>query len=452
MHANRQAAFWLKRLVALTVACLLSTVSFAATDSPTEISTDVPPSISTDNNEAAKPVPRTSQSGYDRITQFGGPDGVSGQLRQNDELRKPRYDSDIVQDAWAPYFDWKRQLGIDHGLAFGFNGWLLYQGASAVKPDTDDNALGGIFRFQGMWKLMGRNGGNAGRIEWRVEARGNVGNNIAPATLGENVGAVGLNTGHPYNEEFDLDIAVLNWTQGFLDNRVGFAVGRLAFDAYLDAMPFQTPTGGFLNRGFFLNPTLPTTGVGALGLVAETFVSNNVRIGGQIYDANAKNGNWDYDTFQESEFIKAVELGWSPSIARHKTDLVQFTYWHKDSLDAATRAGEGWVMSATWKLAKWTPFFRYGNSNGGGNVAAKEYASTGFKLRTFFDQTLSAGAAWSKPADETLRDEYALEVSYIYQVSKNLSFTPDIQLIIDPADNPAEDKAWVFGIRALVML
>jgi hypothetical protein len=49
-------------------------------------------------------------------------------------------------------------------------------------------------------------------------------------------------------------------------------------------------------------------------------------------------------------------------------------------------------------------------------------------------------AARSKPADETLRDEYVIEASYIYQWSKNLSLTPDIQIIIDPADNPAESK------------
>jgi porin len=73
-------------------------------------------------------------------------------------------------------------------------------------------------------------------------------------------------------------------------------------------------------------------------------------------------------------------------------------------------------------------------------------------LQSVFDQTISAGAAWSKPADETLRDEYVIEASYIYQWSKNLSLTPDIQLIIDPADNPAESKVWVFGIRALVTL
>lgn len=33
----------------------------------------------------------------------------------------------------------------------------------------------------------------------------------------------------------------------------------LAFDAYLDAFPFQTLSKGFLNRSFILNPILPTT-------------------------------------------------------------------------------------------------------------------------------------------------------------------------------------------------
>ena len=411
------------------------------------------PALAEDTAAApAEQTDRRSQSGYERIVQFGGPDSVSGQLRQHDEARQPRYDSAVLQNAWAPYFDWKRGLADKHGLAFGFNAWLLYQGASDVLPDTKDNALGGIFRFQGAWKLLGRQGGNAGRIEWRVETRGNIGNLVAPATLGNNVGTVGLNSGFPYNEEFDLDIAVLNWTQGFFDNKLGFAVGRLAFDAYLDAMPFQTPSGGFLNRGLLLNPTLPTTGVGALGLVAEGFITDNIRVGGQIYDANAQNGDWDYDTFQQGEFITAVEMGWSPARARHRTDLVQFTYWQKDASDALNRSGEGWVMSATWKFATWTPFLRYGNSNGGGGVAAKEYASAGFKLKSDFDQTFSAGAAWSRPADETLRDEYVIEVSYVYQASKNVSLTPDVQLIVNPANNPNTGKSWVLGIRALITL
>jgi porin len=436
------------RVASLIVGAALVSVQAQAAEEPAE-ALESKPAVESE-------APRTSQSGYDKISQFGGPDGVSGQLRSNDELRAAGYDFAVLQRAWKPYFDWKRDLKKNRGIAFGFNLWGLYQHASEVKPNTEDDALGGIFRFQGVWKLLGRNGGrSSGRIEWRLETRGNIGDNVAPATLGENVGTIGLNTGFPYNQSFHLDMSVLNWTQGFIDNRVGYAVGRLAFDAYLDANTFQTPTGGFLNRGFFLNPTLPTTGVGALGLVAEAFVTENIRIGGQIYDANAQNGNWDYDTFQEHEFITAAEIGWSPSRARHQKDLVQLTYWAKDRLDdmaTQSQPGHGLAMTWTWQFQRWTPFFRYGNSNGGGGVAARKYAATGFKVQALFDQMISAGAAWSEPADQTLRDEYAFEVSYVYQLSQNFSLTPDIQLVIDPADNPAESKSWVLGLRALLKL
>ena len=43
------------------------------------------PALAEDTAAApAEQTDRRSQSGYERIVQFGGPDGVSGQLRQND--------------------------------------------------------------------------------------------------------------------------------------------------------------------------------------------------------------------------------------------------------------------------------------------------------------------------------------------------------------------------------
>lgn len=31
-----------------------------------------------------------------------------------------------------------------------------------------------------------------------------------------------------YFDDFDMDLAVINWTQGFADGKAGYAVGRLA--------------------------------------------------------------------------------------------------------------------------------------------------------------------------------------------------------------------------------
>ena len=57
-----------------------------------------------------------------------------------------------------------------------------------------------------------------------------------------------LAPGFAYNQEFDLDLPVLSWIQHFADGKAGYAVGRLAFDVYLDAFPFQTLSKGFINH------------------------------------------------------------------------------------------------------------------------------------------------------------------------------------------------------------
>ncbi len=145
------------------------------------------------------------------------------------------------------------------------------------------------------------------------------------------IGAGVLNSGFGYSESFDADISVLNWTQGLNDDRIGIAAGRLAFDVYLDAMPFQSFSRDFLNRAFVINPTIATTGIGALGFVAKGFVGENIILDGQIYDANAVSGEFDLDTVKEGEALKALEIGWTPSFSRRKTDKIQLTYWKKDS-------------------------------------------------------------------------------------------------------------------------
>ena len=225
------------------------------------------------------------QSGYGTIPEFGGPDGVSGELARNDKNRQSVHDFDTLQRVFLPYFDWKRRLHDNHGISFGIQYYLLPQLATSSRGDKD--ALGGIFRFQGTWTLFDRGGFHPGRLEWRLESRSNVFGQQSPMDLSGQIGAAAANTGFPYTTTFDLDLAVINWTQGFNKSTAGAAIGRLAFDVYLDAMPFQTIGKGFINRAFILNPTIATTGIGALGAVTKGFVTDQIWIGGQIHDANA---------------------------------------------------------------------------------------------------------------------------------------------------------------------
>ena len=45
-----------------------------------------------------------------------------------------------------------------------------------------------------------------------------------------------------------------------------------------------------------------------------------------------------------------------------------------------------------------------------------------------------------------------LEGFYRLQFSQNLAITPSLQLLIDPAGNPADDEIWVFGVRMRLTL
>jgi porin len=397
----------------------------------------------------------SSQSGFEDIETFGGPESVGARLKENDAIKESRFRFDGLQRMLGPYFDWKRRVKDERGVAFGTSLYLLYQKASDSLPGEEDDALGHIFRYQGKCQ---RDNGNLGQLVWRLESRSQVGGFQAPGSLGGATGIRTLAPGFAYNEKFEFDVPVLSWVQHFANGRAGFDVGRLAFDVYLDAFPFQTLSKGSLNRSSIYNPTMPTTGLGALGGVVKGFVSDNIWLGAQIYDANAVNGEFDFDTVQEGEWIKAVEIGYTPSFEQRGTKRVQFTYWEKDARAlAGTPKGDGWTVSAVSDLRDdMLAFVRFGHSDGGGGVAAEDAFSAGVQFTEDFDETWTIAVGWANPSSTTfgpgLDNETLIETSYKFQLSQNFSFTPNLQVVFNPAGNPSESSIWIFGLRAILTL
>jgi len=176
-------------------------------------------------------------------------------------------------------------------------------------------------------------------------------------------------------------------------------------------------------------------------------------LGGQIYHGNAKNGEFDIDMIGEGEFRKSAEIGWTPSFERHAKDRVQLTYWHKDTLThEGVPSGEGRVVSASFEvLPGLLPFTRFAHSDGGAGVSAESALSAGLEWSPGPHHALSLGGGWADPATADLHDEYVVEGSWLWQASPNLSLLTDVQLMLDPANNPAKDAVGVFGLRSIVM-
>jgi porin len=390
----------------------------------------------------------TSKSGFGELPSIEGPDGVAAELEEQDKLKDYRFT--ILHDWLAPWFDWKAKLNERHGLSLGFNATVLGQ-YSGDSPGDNDTAAGGIYRFQGNWQAVGRGSDNPGSLGFRLEYRRRIGP-IGPSSFSSELGVAAPNTGFAYSDVFDLDLSVLTWTQHFARGRAGFIVGRLDFAALLDPYPFQTFSRSFINRAFVYNPTAGTTGIGALGAGVKGFVSERIWLGGVFYDGNASSGDFDFDTFDSDELLKHVEIGWTPSFARRKTDKLQLTYWHKDERpEAGASEGDGWLVTANTTLAeRYLVFLRAGWSNGGAGVPADRSVSVGVGISKKYDE-LSLGLGWARPSEETvgsgLNDEWALEASYRIQMSPNSTVMPDVQLVIDPARSPETSTAWVFGLR-----
>jgi hypothetical protein len=97
-----------------------------------------------------------------------------------------------------------------------------------------------------------------------------------------------------------------------------------------------------------------------------------------------------------------------------------------------------------------------GSSNGGTGVPAEKAASAGVEYSPRVGRALTAGLGWARPSEDTygpgLGDEYVTELSYRLQLTKNFSLLPDVQIVFNPALNPAEDRFWVLGLRASLAL
>jgi len=57
-----------------------------------------------------------------------------------------------------------------------------------------------------------------------------------------------------------------------------------------------------------------------------------------------------------------------------------------------------------------------------------------------------------EPVDNSLRTQFVFETLYRIQVSPIAQITPDIQLIINPSNNPNEDFLAVLGARLIISL
>lgn len=390
------------------------------------------------------------KSGYQDTTTFGGPSSVGETLKDDDRLEGYRFSG--LGTVLSPYFAWKETINKDYGLAFSLDYNLLYQVANESAGDEDE-AAGGIFRYFGSWTVLNRGDSNPGSIVFKVENRHKLGTDIVPQTLGFEIGYTGA-TGAQFGDT-DWILSNLYWQQKTNYKHLTFVAGIIDPTDYLNVYALVDPLTAFSNLAFLTETTIPAPSQG-LGAAIGWMAAENVYLLGGLYDANGDPSEPDDSVesfFDDHEYFKQIEIGWISSLERQFLDNVHLTLWHADEReDVAVDDGLGLAFSATKFINDtWLPFLRIGYADDGGALWERSVSTgIGYYLADTKD-LFGVGLNWGRPTDGD-DDQYTTEIFYRLQLAPNFAITPDIQLLIDPAQNPDEEALWVFGIRARITL
>lgn len=402
----------------------------------------------TQDSDPDAPQPAPSQ----RRPTLGGPDQVDNLLEEDGRRKRP-----LISLAFLdPYLNFKQRVKEKTGLSFSVDYSTVFLTASDSLGESQ--AASGMVRFYGSWGLVGGDEAT-GAFVYKVENRHGY-TTVSPFDFGFEVGYAGLFE-PPFSDQ-RWRATNMYWRHTFSENRFVLLGGFLDTTDYVDVYGLTSPWLHFMNFAFSTgSASIATPGDAALGVAGGAWINDNVYVLGGLTDANADPTKpfGGFDTFfNEREYFKNVDIGWTSSRDRAYFDNLHVTIWQ---VDERVEAGSpsGWGVAGSFTLFPkdtWMPFIRGGYSKDGGSLLQKSL-SAGFAFQPVPDRDLFGfGFNWGEPNETTfsprLRDQYSVEAFYRLQVAEHLAVTPDIQWLIHPALDPDVDSIWVFGVRARLQL
>jgi porin len=368
-----------------------------------------------------------------------------------DRKANPLYESRLFK----PIKEWRNGVAERTGFNWSIDYSATYFGVN--NSPGDDSAGSGMVRFFGFWNLVNRSGPNKGSLNWKVENRHRY-TDIPASSLGFESGYVGLFE-PPFSDE-GKRLTNLYWKQYFAEGKWAFVGGFLDATDFVDVYLLASPWTGFANFMF-------STGSGAMDLPndATLGVATGGMVGGKIYiQAGIADANSDptdpfdgFDSvFDDSDFFKWVEIGFTPGQQKIFFDNLHVTYWHID--ERAIGTPDGWGINGSWQRwidDKWLPFVRGGYTHDSGSLLEKSVTiGVGYQPIPMRG-VIGFGFNWGRPNETSfgdLDDQYTTELFWRYQLTTELAVTPSIQYIKDPALDKDESSLWVFGFRARIVL
>ena len=402
--------------------------------------------------QESTPSPAT-YSGYDSNSKsLEGGDSVTEDLALDDEdvgsvLSFPKFER-----FFDPFFAWKKRLNERTGLKLQFSYQTLVQTTSEDVPEQ--TAFAGRAQIQGSWALLNRGGPNEGTLTFRLENRYTIDGDFPPSQFGFQFGSV-TPSGTGFSD-FGSALTELAWRQSLADGKLKFIVGKISAISWYNVHALSSSMRGFQNTALQSSLSKPGPGRG-IGLGFGYEMTPNWVIVAGMHDANAKTPDNPFDTIDEEEFFRSIELRYLPTTPdRWRFDQVRLQVWQQDSLTASgTPESQGVTLAASRLFNDRYFVFGFGGVSDGDATLFDADVAAGFGLaldtrRRAARDVLGLGVAWGRPSDDRLREQYTTELFYRFQLVERVALTPSIQYVRDPAADPTRDDALLFGLRARI--
>ena len=317
----------------------------------------------------------------------------------------------------------------------------IWQAASSSLTSRDD-LLNVTLDFGGGWEVIKGTELSRGGISWWLRGGRPVGTS-RETNLSTEIGAT-----QNVNESLEKDAVYLrefHWAHG-LGRHWRYSVGWIDSGYRYDFNAVANSEREYFIASPLVNSSsipFPDSGLAA-NLLWVPSESVHVQLG--MYQGNCDKDSLCIGDLDSDEWFAPAELIFQPVIDGAGQGNYRFLSYYKENKG---KRGGGFSMSFDQQIGRFTPFLR--GSVGDSDITDfKRFFSMGVGFGQPFGRShdqLGFGIATGKPSDPNLRDETIVELYWRFRINPFVSLTPDLQVVVDPANNPAKDRITVLGLR-----
>lgn len=337
--------------------------------------------------------------------------------------------------------------GVGLGMAYTILG--------QISPTTSSDSGGGDFDFFGRFRIGERGAMFRSVLGFNTEVRHDLGGLLNDEDMtpigGLTPTAVGFN-----QQPFSLTVAW--WELQVFQGRWLTRLGKLDSTETFGTYRFDSINMAFQGVSFSGRPAMSDPQQGA-GIATTWHATDLIGLSLGLFDAAGvkTDARFMKNLIEEGAVFFTAELALTPEIRDQGHGAYKLDVWYSEAVDSLDKAeGAGVLLSVEQAFFADTlvPFVRYGYSSAS-TTPARHHVALGFGIERPQGRErdrFALGMAWNHPNDETLRDQYDLELFYRFQIGTHLQLSPGGQMYIFPAQNPEHDVVGLAQLRVRVEL